>query len=203
MPFLPGLIHTDSFENTPEVWAGIIAVLWTKVIAGVFAFPICAILITQSSPSRELLGSVNGANQALGSLCRAIGPAIAGTMYSHSLELGKPWIVWRYGLSIFAAVVWVGSWFLSDEVRLPNAKEYRPVADEDRDDAIEEEEERLWREEEDGTVDVERVLSPLRKQKDTKSVLSDGPGQDAEDSDRSSDDAMVNGVSRHLLSREH
>jgi MFS family permease len=196
-------VDSDTFENTPQVWAGIIAVLWIKVIAGVFAFPICAILITQSSPSRELLGSVNGANQALGSLCRAIGPAIAGTMYSHSLELGKPWIVWRYGLAIFAAVVWVGSWFLSDEVRLPNAKEYRPVADEERDDAIEEEEERLRREEEDGTVDMERALPPLRNQKDTKSRSSDGRGGDQDDSDGSSDDDMVNGVSRHLLSREH
>jgi hypothetical protein len=86
---------------------------------------------------------------------------------------------------------------------LPNAKEYRPVADEERDDAIEEEEERLWREEEDGTVDMEWALSPLRNQKDTKSGASDGRGGNQDDSDGSSDDDMVIGVSRHLLSREH
>src|SRR5271169_3735838 len=123
------LIKTDYFPNTPGIWAAIIALLLVKVFAGVFAFPICAILITQSSPSRELLGTVNGTNQALGSLCRAIGPAIAGLMYSRSLEVSKPWIVWRYGLGMFAAVVWIGGWFLSDEVRLPDAKGYISVAD--------------------------------------------------------------------------
>src|SRR5271170_5497927 len=133
------MIKTAEFDNSPLIWSGIILVLLVKVLAGVFAFPICAILITQSSPSRELLGTVNGANQALGSLCRAIGPAIAGVMYTRSLEVSKPWIVWRYGLGVFAVVVFIGGWFLTDEIRLPNAKEYVPVADRDQDDIIEEE----------------------------------------------------------------
>ena len=149
-----------------------------KVVAGVFAFPICAILITQSSPSRELLGSVNGANQALGSLCRAIGPAIAGVMYSRSLEASKPWIVWRCGLGIFAVVVWIGGWFLSDEVCLPNARLYTPVPDDEEDhdieEEIEEEDDRLWREEQDGTIDIGTALYPskLRAAEGNKMISS-------------------------------
>ena len=185
MPCLPKLITTDTFENTPKVWAGIIAVLWIKVIAGVFSFPICAILITQSSPSRELLGSVNGANQALGSLCRAIGPAIAGTMYSRSLEISKPGIVWRYGLAVCAAIVWVGSWFLSDRVVLPNPKEYSLITDEDVDEVIREEGETLWRGQEVGTIDVDVALPQSRQQTDMKLVppSSDGYHRDPDDSD--------------------
>ena len=201
MPFLPKIVKSDEFDNSPKVWAAIICVLLVKVAAGVFAFPICAILITQSSPSRELLGTVNGANQALGSLCRAIGPAIAGVMYSRSLEASKPWIVWRCGLGIFAVVVWIGGWFLSDEVRLPNARSYIPVADGEQDDTeeeIEEEEDRLWREEEDGIIDMERAIFPNKQ-----SAAEGSKIQVHEDSEGSSDDEFVQGVSKHLLSSKH
>jgi len=126
-------------------------------------------------------------------------------MYSRSLEVSKPWMVWRYGLGIFAGIVFLGGWFLTDEVLLPSAKQYVPVADRDQDDVfeeeIEDEEDRLWREEENGTVNIERVISP----KITKSVrpaeVNKMPAQD--DLDGSSDDEFVQGVSKHLLSREH
>ena len=88
----------------------------------------------QSSPSREVLGTVNGANQALASLGRAIGPAVAGIIYSQSLEIMKPWIVWRYGLSAFSIAVWIGSWFLSDEICLPDANAYLPLSNSDQDE---------------------------------------------------------------------
>jgi len=180
-------------------------VLLVKVFAGVFAFPICAILITQSSPSRQLLGTVNGANQALGSLCRAIGPSIAGLMYSRSLEVSKPWIVWRLGLGIFAIVVFMGGWFLSDENRLPNPKGYNLVEDRDEEDIIEEEiedeEERLWREEEDGIIDIESAASQGKQGKSSMETSRSKSTDD--DDDESSDDEFVQGVSNHLLSREH
>jgi len=117
------------FDNSANVWGGIILVLVVKVVASVFAFPICAILVMQSSPSREVLGTVNGANQALASLFRAVGPAVAGILYSQSLEVGKPWIVWRYGLGVFSFIVWIGAWFLTNEVRLPNPKNYFELSD--------------------------------------------------------------------------
>ena len=186
------------------IWGGITIVLLVKVFAGVFAFPICAILITQSSPSRELLGTVNGANQALGSLCRAIGPSIAGVMYSRSLEVSKPWIVWRLGLGLFAVVVFIGGWFLSDENRLPNPKGYHSVEDRDEEDIIEEEiedeEERLWREEEDGIIDIEGTSSQGKQRKSSMERIRSAQ---KDDHDGSSDDEFLQGVSKHLLSREH
>lgn len=126
-------------------------------------------------------------------------------MFSRSLEVSKPWIVWRYGLGIFAIVVWLGGWFLTDDIHLPNAKQYVPVTDRDQDDIIEEEieeeEDRLWRQEEDGTVDIERAMTP----KITKSTrIAEGSKMQVQDElDESSDDEFVQGVSKHLLSREH
>jgi MFS family permease len=132
------------------LWFSIIIVLFVKAFAGAFAFPICAILLMQSTPARNLLGTVNGANQALGSLFRAIGPAITSAVFSRSLEISKPWIVWRYGLGIFSVLVWIGAWFLTGEIRLPNAMDYMLVDDRDPgdiiDEEIEEEEDRFGRE---------------------------------------------------------
>lgn len=204
MPFLAKILKSDKFDNSPAIWAGITLVLLVKVFAGVFAFPICAILITQSSPSRELLGTINGANQALGSLCRAIGPSIAGVMYSRSLEVSKPWIVWRLGLGIFSIVVFIGGWFLSDENRLPNPKGYHSVEDRDEEHVIEEEiedeEERLWREEEDGVIDIEGAAS---HGKHGRNSMDRSRSKRNDEDDGSSDDEFVQGVSNHLLSREH
>jgi hypothetical protein len=88
-----------------------------RTLANVFTHPICAIFISRACPSRTALGTVNGANQTLSSFCRSFGPSIAGLAYSHSLEVGKPWIVWRLGLAVFALTVWTAGWFLSDKPR--------------------------------------------------------------------------------------
>jgi len=50
-----------------------------------------------------------------------MGPMIAGYMFSLSLELSKPWLVWRCGLGIFAAIVWLGGWLLKEKT--PDAVE--------------------------------------------------------------------------------
>jgi MFS family permease len=88
-------------------------------MANAFSRPILSILITRSSPSRAQLGTINGANQALTALCRSLGPSIAGLVYSMSLEVGKPWIVWRLGLFIWASGLFIAGWFLTD----PETKE--------------------------------------------------------------------------------
>jgi len=117
--------------------------------------------------------------------------------------VSKPWIVWRYGLGIFAILVWMGGWFLTDEVVLPNAKGYDPVPERDQDDIIEEEieeeEERLWREEEDGIIDLQGAMTPTKSARDANARTS----KLGEESDGSSDDEFVQGVSTHMLSHEH
>lgn len=199
------------FDNSPVLWIGIILVLFTKVLAGTFAFPVCAILITQQVPSRELLGTVNGANQALGSLSRAIGPAIAGYIYTKSLEVSKPWIVWRLVLGIFAILVCLGGWFLTDDVRRPYAKGYVPIDntddEESLDEEIEDEEERLWREEEDGTIDVDGMIPTLKDLMYARAEVGNIMGQANDELEGrnhgSSEAEMAQGMSAHLLSTKN
>ena len=127
VPFLHDLLKPEVVNISPLVWAGIILVLSVRTLANVFTRPICAIFITQACPSRTALGTVNGANQALAAFCRSFGPSVAGLVYSRSLEVGKPWIVWRLGLTVFAFMVWTTGWFLSDKSVLPSQTEYVAV----------------------------------------------------------------------------
>lgn len=117
----------------------------------------------QSTPSHKLLGTVNGANQAFGALCRAIGPAIASAMFSKSMETSRPWMVWRYGLGIFSLLLWIAAWFLTDEICLPSLTDYIPVDDRDNDDPIVQEIEgqvdHLQRDGQGGIIDVEEELN--------------------------------------------
>jgi predicted MFS family arabinose efflux permease len=99
-----------------------------RVLINIFTRPILAILLTHSSPSKACLGTINGANQALAALCRAAGPTVGGIVLSHSLEVGKPWIVW-FGLSALSLLVFTGAWFLRDE---EDEYSYAPIAQEDR-----------------------------------------------------------------------
>jgi hypothetical protein len=121
----------DEFDNSPRIWCGIILLLSIRTMANAFSRPILSIFITRSSPSRAQLGTINGANQALTALCRSLGPSIAGLVYSTSLEVGKPWIVWRLGLCIWASGLFVAGWFLTDpEVETASAA-YAPVPQQD------------------------------------------------------------------------
>ena len=90
-------------------------------------------------------------------------------------------------------MVFIGGWFLSDENRLPNPKGYHSVEDRD-------EEERLWREEEDGVIDLEGTAS---HGKHVRNSMDRSRSKRNDEGDGSSDDEFVQGVSNHLLSREH
>jgi len=132
-------------------------------------------------------------------LCRAIGPTIAGSMYSRSLEAGKPWIVWRYGLGLFSVLVWIGGWFLSDENHLPAARDYAPVDSVDIEDIVEE---TIEEEHEDGETMRRARSSDGRISKVNRHGVS-GEASGVKLDEESSDDEYLEGVSAHLLSREH
>lgn len=90
-----------------------------KVFLGIISFQICGILLAQSTPSRTVLGTVNGINQMFGSLSRAIGPALVGFLYAHGLEIGRPEMVWKWWFNIFALLIWCGTMYMKDEDLLP------------------------------------------------------------------------------------
>ncbi|KAJ1654575.1 hypothetical protein IWQ61_005513 [Dispira simplex] len=70
------------------IWVGIIMLLIGRFTGGVLMFTSSNILINNSVPNRQVLGTVNGFSQCFGSLARAIGPILAGTIWSWSLASG-------------------------------------------------------------------------------------------------------------------
>ena len=67
--------------------------LW-RIVGQVFAYPCNAILLTNSAPSMLVLGMINGAAASTASLCRAIGPAVAGVLHDWGNGLGYNGVVW-------------------------------------------------------------------------------------------------------------
>ena len=103
------------FESSWTIWSAILAILLLKVFSGIVTFQVCGILLAQSTPSRTVLGTVNGINQMFGSLSRAIGLGLVGYLYAYGLESGNPERVWKWWLSLFAFVVSIGTLFMRDE----------------------------------------------------------------------------------------
>ena len=73
---------------------GIYVVLAWKVTAQSLAFPSMAIMIANSTPSKRVLGTLNGAAASSASLCRAIGPTFSGFVQSSGLRIGYVGLPW-------------------------------------------------------------------------------------------------------------
>ena len=85
MPYVSILSLSGYDSSSWQLWVALIGVQLLKVVAGVFAFPSAAILITNSAPAKSFLGTINGANQAFASLARALGPFIGKTCRQFSV----------------------------------------------------------------------------------------------------------------------
>ena len=121
------VLANDHFDNSPRIWIGILFLLCIRTLINIFTRPILAILLTQSAPSKATLGTINGANQALAALCRALGPSIGGLVLAKGFEIGKPWICW-VGLAGFSTCVFVAGLFLVDtKQKVKGKKEYERV----------------------------------------------------------------------------
>ena len=73
---------------------GVYLVLAWKVTAQSLAFPSMAIMISNSAPSKRVLGTLNGAAASSASLCRAIGPTLSGLIQSTGLRVGYVGLPW-------------------------------------------------------------------------------------------------------------
>ncbi|KAJ1979064.1 hypothetical protein H4R34_002977 [Dimargaris verticillata] len=71
-------------------WGIVVATLLLRFCGGVMSFTSSNILIVNSVASHSSLGTVNGFNQTLGALARAIGPLLAGSIWSWSLTQHLP-----------------------------------------------------------------------------------------------------------------
>ncbi|KAL0634726.1 hypothetical protein Q9L58_006322 [Maublancomyces gigas] len=81
------------------------ALMFIKTFSVIFAFPCSTILLTNSSPTLRLLGTLNGIAVTLSAMGRAIGPATGGLMFSRGQEIGYLILPWW----ILALVTFLGA----------------------------------------------------------------------------------------------
>lgn len=86
-----------------------------KCLGGIFAFPCSTILLTNSATSLRTLGTLNGMATSAAAVGRAVGPAMAGVIYSIGVKRGYVIAPWWFlaGVSIIAAIpIW---WLVEGE----------------------------------------------------------------------------------------
>ncbi|KAG6255950.1 hypothetical protein E4U23_003238 [Claviceps purpurea] len=87
-----------------------ILVVW-KCTYATMAYPNNAILLANSAPRKEVLGTINGIAASTASLCRALGPTISGLLFSLGLQTGYSGLAWW-----FSGLVSVVGAYLSSQI---------------------------------------------------------------------------------------
>ncbi|KAI1483186.1 MFS general substrate transporter [Daldinia eschscholtzii] len=89
-------------------WVFLGFVVCAQIMARTMAIPSTVILLTESAPSKTVLGTIHGAGNMLASLARAIGPAIGGYVFALGVEEGVIGLVWWLYLVAIAlsALAW-------------------------------------------------------------------------------------------------
>ena len=92
-----------------RVYLGILAVLFIQVLGRTFAIPAQTILVNNSAPAKEVLGTVHGIGQSVSSGARTLGPVLGGWGYGVGLRRGVVGAVW-WGMALVGIVGFVVSW---------------------------------------------------------------------------------------------
>ncbi|EFY93474.1 MFS multidrug transporter, putative [Metarhizium acridum CQMa 102] len=85
-------------------------VIW-KCTYATMAYPNNAILLANSAPTKEVLGTINGIAASTASLCRALGPTVSGFLYAAGLHTGYSGLAWW-----FSGVVTLVGAYLSSQI---------------------------------------------------------------------------------------
>ncbi|KAF9700134.1 hypothetical protein EKO04_001382 [Ascochyta lentis] len=73
---------------------GLMVLLIGKVIFQSLSYPSLAIMLANSSPSKRVLGTLNGAAASSASVCRGFGPTVSGAVDSLGMQLGMSGLAW-------------------------------------------------------------------------------------------------------------
>ena len=108
LPFLVLLPDNDGL-----VWTSLSAVLTMHVLSRTFVNPATVMLVNDSAPSPELLGTVHGMASSISSTARIMGPVVGGILLGWGLAhnlVGLP--LWLLGL--VAIMNWAILWRIDD-----------------------------------------------------------------------------------------
>ncbi|EGX91182.1 MFS multidrug transporter, putative [Cordyceps militaris CM01] len=88
----PYLVLLPDNLRMPAIY---LLVIW-KCTFATMAYPSNAILLANSAPSKEVLGTINGIAASTASLCRALGPTVSGFLYALGLQTGYSGLAWWF-----------------------------------------------------------------------------------------------------------
>ncbi|TQV98746.1 hypothetical protein V2A60_007549 [Cordyceps javanica] len=103
----PYLVLLPDSLRMPAIY---LLVIW-KCTFATMAYPSNAILLANSAPSKEVLGTINGIAASTASLCRALGPTVSGFLYALGLQTGYSGLAWWFS----GATTLVGA-YLSSQI---------------------------------------------------------------------------------------
>ncbi|RSL42380.1 hypothetical protein CEP53_012225 [Fusarium sp. AF-6] len=103
----PYLVLLPEPMRMPAIY---LLVIW-KCTFSTMAYPSNAILLANSAPSKQVLGTINGIAASTASLCRALGPTLSGLLYSLGLQTGYSGLAWW-----FSGLVTIVGAYLSTQI---------------------------------------------------------------------------------------
>lgn len=111
IPYIVVLPRTFGF-------AGIFAVMVTKVTLASFLIPSIQIIIARVAPSKKVLGTINGYGASVATVFRGLGPIVSGLIQDQGLGMGYTGLAWWFlaGVAVFG---YLESLCLTDQTRAP------------------------------------------------------------------------------------
>lgn len=106
---------------------GIVLLLVWKVTAQALSYPSLAIMLANNSPSKKVLGTLNGAAAASASVMRGFGPTVSGAVDSVGVQIGMSGLAW-WTIAGVALIGW-GPAFAMKEKR--NKAQFSSVSDDE------------------------------------------------------------------------
>lgn len=103
----PYLVLLPAGLKMPAVYA---LVIW-KCTYATMAYPNNVILLANSAPNKQVLGTINGIAASTASLCRALGSTVSGILYAVGLRTGYSGLAWW-----FSGLVTVAGAYLSSQI---------------------------------------------------------------------------------------
>ena len=105
-------------DNDGLIWSSLSVVLTMHVLSRTFVNPATVMLVNDSAPSPELLGTVHGLASSISNTARIMGPVVGGILLGWGLAhnlVGLP--LWLLG--IVAMMNWTVLWWI-DDVDMPS-----------------------------------------------------------------------------------
>ncbi|EED22277.1 MFS multidrug transporter, putative [Talaromyces stipitatus ATCC 10500] len=106
---VPYLILLPSTLQKPAAYVALLS----KITLHVICFPGISLLLANTIPSKNVMGTVNGLASSVASLSRALGPSITGLLHSQGLRSGYSIIAW-WALGIVCVIGAIESLFMEE-----------------------------------------------------------------------------------------